>query len=205
MQYFRKWNECKAEARMCTWHFWKCNDCKAEYLHHHINQITQLEQFPLSCYIRHPRNPPNRKTQIARYLAIQNQIDMDISVQFEFVPRNLSFLIWWISDVWHSSSLEIYTAQAPDNTRFLLYRFSVIQKAFEFWVQVRIKPKVNFVIDHASDKVRFVLSRLSFFSQKNMMYTASLSWDLYVCVCVRGCVRNIYGNETSVKISISTS
>jgi len=158
---------------MCTWHFWKCNDCQAEYLHHHINQITQLGQFSL--YIRHPRNPPNRKKtqiRIARYFAIQNQIDSDISVRFEFVPRNLGFLIWWVSGV---------------------------------VVKIQIKPKMKFVIDHASDNVRFVLSRLSFFSQKNLRHTTSLSRDLYVCVCVRGCVHNIYGNETSVKMGISTS
>ena len=43
----------------------------------------------------HLRNQPNRKTQIPQYLAVQIQIEMLVS--FEFIPRNFSFSIWWIS------------------------------------------------------------------------------------------------------------
>ena len=39
----------------------------------------------------------NQETQIPRYLAVQIQIE--IVVHFEFVPRNLSISIWWISRV----------------------------------------------------------------------------------------------------------
>ena len=38
--------------------------------------------------MQHPRNLPNRKAQISRYLAVQRQIE------FEFVPRILSSWIW---------------------------------------------------------------------------------------------------------------
>jgi len=42
-----------------------------------------------SCYqMLHPRNPPNPATQIPRYLAVQ--IQTEILVEFEFVPRNFS-------------------------------------------------------------------------------------------------------------------
>jgi len=43
----------------------------------------------------HLQNPPYPQTQISRYLAVQIQIQ--ILVQFEFVPSNLSFRIWWVS------------------------------------------------------------------------------------------------------------
>jgi len=45
-----------------------------------------ISQFPLK--MLHPRNPPNRETQIPRYLAVQTPRFL---VWFEFVPRNLSF------------------------------------------------------------------------------------------------------------------
>ena len=34
----------------------------------------------------------NRKTQISQYLAVKIQIEIEL----EFVPRNVSFRIWWI-------------------------------------------------------------------------------------------------------------
>jgi len=54
-------------------------------------------QFPLK--LQHSQNPPNRETQISRYLAVQIQIE--ISISFEIVPRFLSFCIWWILEVLH--------------------------------------------------------------------------------------------------------
>ena len=38
----------------------------------------------------HPLDPPNRETQISRYLVVQIQIEILISC--EFVPRNFGFL-----------------------------------------------------------------------------------------------------------------
>jgi len=49
-----------------------------------------------NCY---PQNPPNLRTLISQYLAVQ--IRIEILVYFEFVPRNLSFWIWWISGLKH--------------------------------------------------------------------------------------------------------
>jgi len=46
--------------------------------------------FPLK--MLPPRNPPHREFQIPWYLAVQIQIE--ILVSFEFVPRHLSFSIW---------------------------------------------------------------------------------------------------------------
>jgi len=48
--------------------------------------------------MQQPRNPSDRETQIPQYLAAQ--IHIEILVGFEFVPRNSSFSIWWISGVW---------------------------------------------------------------------------------------------------------
>ena len=44
--------------------------------------------------LHHPQNPPNPETQISRYLTVQIQVQ--ILVWIEFVPRNMSFWIWWI-------------------------------------------------------------------------------------------------------------
>jgi hypothetical protein len=48
-----------------------------------------LRQFPLE--LLHPQNPPDRDTQISRYLAAQIQIE--IVFYFECVPRNCCFWI----------------------------------------------------------------------------------------------------------------
>jgi len=59
--------------------------------------------FPLK--MLHPQNPTDWATQIPLYLAVQIQIE--ILVKFEFVPRNLGIpkfqqiAIWWISGVEH--------------------------------------------------------------------------------------------------------
>jgi len=44
--------------------------------------------MPVSTEIATPQNLPNLETQISWYLAVQIQIE--ILVEFEFVPRNLS-------------------------------------------------------------------------------------------------------------------
>jgi len=41
------------------------------------------------------QNPPNREMQIPLYIVVQIQIE--ILVSFEFIQRNLSFSICWIS------------------------------------------------------------------------------------------------------------
>ena len=46
-----------------------------------------------------PEIHQNRETRIPQYLAVQIQIW--ILAEFEFVQRNLSFSIWWISGVQH--------------------------------------------------------------------------------------------------------
>jgi len=74
------------------------------YIYVSCRKSRSLVWFPVETVIWHfplkmlqPRNPPNRATHIPRYLAIQIQIE--ISVEFEFVPRNLGIAIWWISGV----------------------------------------------------------------------------------------------------------
>jgi len=49
-----------------------------------------VTQFPLKTL--HPRNPHNQETHISRYLAVQIQIQIEILVEHEFMPGNLS--IW---------------------------------------------------------------------------------------------------------------
>jgi len=46
-----------------------------------------------------PPKSTESRTQIFQYLAVQ--IRMVILVKFEFVPKNLSFSIWWISEEVH--------------------------------------------------------------------------------------------------------
>jgi hypothetical protein len=46
-----------------------------------------------------PQIPSNRETLIPLHLGVQFQIG--ILVQFEFVPKNFSFSIWWILGLWH--------------------------------------------------------------------------------------------------------
>jgi len=58
----------------------------------HLSKVGYLWQFPQK--MLHPRFPTNRETQISRYLAVQIQIE--ILVWFESVPRNLSCWIWLI-------------------------------------------------------------------------------------------------------------
>ena len=60
----------------------------------------------------HPHNPPNQEPQISRCLMVQIQIE--ILVWCEFVPRNLSFWIWWVSEVWH-----IIFSGGSDNEQFI--------------------------------------------------------------------------------------
>jgi len=63
--------------------------------------------------MQHTQNPTNRATQIPLYLAVQIQIE--ILVEFEFVPRNLGIpkfhqiAIWWISGVEHVQRNLSYT------------------------------------------------------------------------------------------------
>ena len=45
----------------------------------------------------HTQHPPNREPQIPQYFVVQ--IQMETLVKFEFVLRNFSFSIWWISGV----------------------------------------------------------------------------------------------------------
>jgi len=49
--------------------------------------------------MQHLRSPPNRKTHIPQYLAVQIQID--ILIEFKFVPKNWSFWIRWIWECQH--------------------------------------------------------------------------------------------------------
>jgi len=58
---------------------------------------THIRQMQLKTLL--PQNLPIREILIPRYLTVQNQIG--ILVLFEFVPRNLSFSIGWMSGVWH--------------------------------------------------------------------------------------------------------
>ena len=71
----------------------------AIYMSHVVNRGFSYDflyrQFPMK--MLQPRNPPNRATQIPRYLKVQIQIEN--LVEFEFVPRNLGIAIWWISGV----------------------------------------------------------------------------------------------------------
>jgi len=52
-----------------------------------------LWKIPLK--MLHARNLPSQQIWIPRYLAVQIQIE--ILNEFEFVPWNLSFWIWWVS------------------------------------------------------------------------------------------------------------
>ena len=62
---------------------------------HTITRSPILWLFPLK--MRHPRNPPNREIQFPWYLAVQIQIE--ILVWIEFVPRDLGVSILWILGV----------------------------------------------------------------------------------------------------------
>jgi len=53
-----------------------------------------VSQFSLK--MLHPRSPHNRETHLSRYLAVQIEIEIEILVEHEFVPRNLSIWIWWL-------------------------------------------------------------------------------------------------------------
>jgi len=64
----------------------------------------------------HPRNLPNRETQICRHLVVHIQID--ILVSYESVPNNLMCLIWWI---W---GCRIFTGICHRNTKTVNLQFS---------------------------------------------------------------------------------
>jgi len=76
-----------------------CNELHCHQLSHagarRCRTRIRLWQFPLK--MTHPRNSPNRQTQISRCLAVQIQIE--ILIEFEFVQKNLSFVIRRISGV----------------------------------------------------------------------------------------------------------
>jgi len=57
--------------------------------------LSLILHMTLSTENVHPRHPPNREIQISQYLAVKIQIEN--LVEFEFVPRTLSFWIWWNS------------------------------------------------------------------------------------------------------------
>jgi len=58
-------------------------------VHISSNVPHSLWQFTLK--MLHPLNPPNRETQISRYLVVQ--IEIEIVVLSEFVPQNMRFWI----------------------------------------------------------------------------------------------------------------
>ena len=70
------------------------------YLHHVPNGTISQKSSLWSVYLVNSvvsRLPPSRHTQIPQYLAVQ--IYFEILIQFECLPRNLSFRIRWISGV----------------------------------------------------------------------------------------------------------
>jgi len=83
-----------------------------------MRRSARLREFPVhssvftkvSTEILPPQNPPDRETQISRHLAVQ--LKFVFLVEFEFVPRNLSFSIW-ISGMyqfqWHLSIAQQHT------------------------------------------------------------------------------------------------
>jgi len=62
-----------------------------------------------------PRNPPDRETQIPRYKFKLNQ-NLNLNLYCE-IPRNLSFLIWWLSGVQH---FQWNLSYVPDLILFLI-------------------------------------------------------------------------------------
>jgi len=81
------WREVQKSDRQRLWY-----EVTDESLYIWVESRISLWQFPLK--LLHPQNPPNRDTQISRYLTVQIQIEILIS--FEFVLKSLCFWIWWI-------------------------------------------------------------------------------------------------------------
>ena len=92
--------EWSSEKRVMTVSVW-CSvfQCVGSMLQGVAVRCNVLQSFDkrVMTVLLHPRNPPHRHTQSSQYLTVQIQSEILISV--EFVPRNLSLGIWWISGV----------------------------------------------------------------------------------------------------------
>jgi len=91
---------------------------------------TIVSPFPVHHFpLLHPQNPPDRETQIRRYVAVQIQIE--IMDWFEFVPRNLSFWIWatGCANTWYYSFFvfgiffQRHTPHQRKSTRYYLFTY----------------------------------------------------------------------------------
>jgi len=165
----------------------------------------------------HPWNPPSRVSRILWYLVIQ--IHIEHLILFEFVQRNLSFVIWWISRVQHFQWNLSYTKMTPVTCKWFLshacwrdvtcmneswhtfdegrhvYMSWVHESAFIFWCTYTCRSPC-----HTHNASRLFPQRCVAHSLLTHIHLCMQVWTCAcmcarvcnACVCVHVCVLNMY-------------